>query len=356
MSIAFPSGDEPPATSAHALAAAADARFGARIGRAVDDLLLPDQARLTERMRAAVHTTLAGIVASAEADVRSQAAGLLSARGADGMAEALLRGEPVFDRLLRSGLLCDPELMEELIASVELDLLAEALRPSAAEPGRPGLLARLGECPDGVIVAAATALMTAENRGGGSMRCGLPAELNRRLFWRVAAAVREQVSAPEGAADRDRALTEATLRSLAAHEERDRPESMATRLAAAIDARADELGPLLVEAVDDRRLTLFVAIAARAAGLDHDQVRKLVLDPDAALLALLLHAIGLERAAIARIGVALAQADPRRDLERLADAVDWAVAHDREDARAALAPLALGRDFRAAVLALARER
>ena len=81
-----------------------------------------------------------------------------------------------------------------------------------------------------------------------------------------------------------------------------------------------------------------------------------MLDPRGDLLALLLHTVGVDRADIARIGVALVEADPRRDLERLADAVDWATAHDRVEARAALAPLALDRDFRAAVRLLARAR
>jgi hypothetical protein len=101
---------------------------------------------------------------------------------------------------------------------------------------------------------------------------------------------------------------------------------------------------------------LFTSLLARAGRLEQDQVRHLVVDPHGDLLVLLLHAAGVARADIARIGVALAEADSRRDLERLADAVDWAVAHDRAAARAALAPLALDRDFRAAVRLLARTR
>ena len=81
-----------------------------------------------------------------------------------------------------------------------------------------------------------------------------------------------------------------------------------------------------------------------------------MVDPRGDTLPLLLHAIGLDRAAVARIGVALAAADARRDLGGLADAIDRAAALDRVQARAALTPLFLRRDFRAAVRRLAGRR
>ena len=60
----------------------------------------------------------------------------------------------------------------------------------------------------------------------------LPADLQHRLAWRVAAAVRPATADP----DADRAIAEATNRHLGAHDEGDRIEAVATRLAAAIDA------------------------------------------------------------------------------------------------------------------------
>ncbi|PAX09331.1 DUF2336 domain-containing protein [Sphingomonas lenta] len=361
MSTGSPPQDGP-AHGAHARAVGADARVDTRLRHAIDDLFMPEEARLSDRTRAAVHAVVAGIVAATEAEVRRHAARLLAGRGGTSQAEALLRGEPVLDRLSRAGLLRDPELMEELIARVELDLLARSLPTAVIEPDRPSLLIRLAEAPDGVVATAALALLATENRrraaheGSGPVRSELPAELHQRLTWYVAAAVREQSPDMAGMADRDRALTEASLRSLAAHDESDRPEAAAARLAAALDPQPDELGPLLTEAVADRRLTLFVAVLARSAGVDYEQVRHLAVDPSGDLLLLLMHAVGLDRVGIARIGVALTEADPRRDLEQLADAIDWAVAHDRDAARVALAPLALADDFRAAVRALARSR
>lgn len=366
MTFDFHFGDDLP-PSGHVRAAAVDARVDTRLRHAIGDLFLPQSARLDDRTRAVVQHVLTGIVAAAEAEVRRHAARLLAARGATAQAGTLLGGAPVLSPLGDAGLLRDPELMEELIARVELDGLSDALSTAVVAPDRPSLLVRLADSPDGVVAAAALALLAADNRrraageGTGPVRSELPAELHQRLLWWVAAAIREQPAEPAGptsidVAVRDRAIADATLRSLAAHDEGDRPEAAAVRLASAIDPQPDELGPLLVEALSDRRATLFTALLARAGGVEQEQVRHLVTDPRDDLLLLMLHAVGVDRADIARIGVALVDADPRRDLERLADAVDWATAHDRADARAALAPLALDRDFRAAVRLLARAR
>lgn len=360
MSISCPFPIDDPAKSTAARVTAVQARAFARLEHAIDDLFLRDDARLSDRTRAAVHATLAGIVANAEAEMRRHAARLLAGRGATQAAMGLLRGEPVLRRLKRAGLLRDPELMEELLARVELALLADTPPAATGGPDRPSLLARLAGCPDRIVASAATTFLAAEARaraaldGSGPIRSELRADLYRRLVWYIAAGLREQPAESESVADRDRALAEATTWSLAAYDEADRQEALAERLASAIDAREDELAALLVEAISDRRMTLFVAVAARAAGMNFDQVRGLTVDPQSDLLLLLLHAVGVDRVSIARIGVALAEADPRRDLEHIADAVDWAVAHERAAARAALAPLELGRDFRAAVRALER--
>ncbi len=71
----------------------------------------------------------------------------------------------------------------------------------------------------------------------------------------------------------------------------DRPEAVAMRLAAALDARADELAPLLVETLADRRLSLFVALIGHALGLDYADAREIVLDPSADRLWLVLRAL-----------------------------------------------------------------
>ena len=65
-------------------------------------------------------------------------------------------------------------------------------------------------------------------------------------------------------------------------------------------------------------------------------------------------ALDLTRDIVAKVGYALCEADPRRDLENFADTLDAIAAIDAGEARTALAPMKLHPDYRAAVLALGR--
>jgi hypothetical protein len=233
--------------------------------------------------------------------------------------------------------------------------MAEALPTAPGTVDRPSLLVRLIEAPDTVVAKAAAALMAAQSRRDAANANGvaepatLPADVQHRLVWRVAAAVRAQDDAAV-----DRAIGQAAVRSLAAYDEGDRPEAVGMRLAAAIDARPAELGPLLVEALGDRNLHLFAGVLSHALGMDHDQLRAMVVEPEGERLWLALRAVSLDRKTIAQIALALSEADPRRDIEAFADRLDAIAGVPADEAAAALAPFALDRDFRAATAALAR--
>ena len=346
-------------SAARRLGALADVRLSG----AIDDFFLADDARLDERTRLTLARLLSGVVQGIETDVRRHAARLLAGRGADAQAERLLKGhEDTVRRLSRAGLLRDRLLMDELIAQVRCDLIGERLVPVADGTEQASLLVRLAEVDDGVVAAAARALLSAEARRRAAREQGgvaaglLPAERHHQLVWWVAASVREgQVAGGGDDARVDRAIVEAAQRSLAAHDEGQRPESIAARLASAIDARTDELGELLVEALGDRRLLLFIAVLARAVDLDFDGARAIVLEPEGDRLWLALRAAALDRPTIARIALALAEADPRRDIDAFADDLDSIAAVPVETARSALAPLTLHHDLRLAIDALARE-
>ena len=149
-------------------------------------------------------------------------------------------------------------------------------------------------------------------------------------------------------------IVEAALASFLSADGSDRLEAATMRLAAAIRPSAGELPGLLIEALDDRRITLFTALIGHALGVEYDTAREIVFDASAERLWLVLRALDLPREKIAMIGYALSEADPRRDIDAFADALDAIMTIDAERARDALAPLRLDRDFRAAIRALNR--
>lgn len=303
------------------------------------------------------------MVQGIETEIRRHAARVLSAHGANESAERILRGhDDVVQRLSRAGLLRDRMLMDELLAQVRCDLIAESLPTAVGGPDQPSLLIRLADVADGVVAAAARSLLLAESQRraavdqNGVAPGSLPAERHHQLVWWVAASIREAHVAMVGEDPAiDRAIVEAAQRSLAAHDEGQRAESLAMRLAAAIDARAEEVGELLIDALGDRRLLLFMAVLGRAADLDFPGARAIVLEPEGDRLWLALRAVDLDRSTIARIALALADADPRRDIETFADDLDAIAAMPVDAARSALAPLTLHHDLRLAIDALARE-
>lgn len=344
-----------------ARAAAAESRAQRSLTHAIDDLFLPDESRLDERTRAALANVLRAVVDAVEADLRAHAARLLIARDQAMLAEALTRETgAVFARLTTSGLLRDSDLMTELLARVRQELIAMSIPAQAPdEPERASLISRLAQHPDPNLAGAATAVLLAESRRRAILETGeqtgtdLSAELHHRLVWWTAATLREfHATSGESIDALDRALVDAAQRSLAAHDEGERLEAASMRLAYAIDPNADELPDLLIEALGDRRVALFTALLAQALRVGYEVARDIVFDPESERLWLVLRALDMGREAIARVGYALCQADPRRDLDHFADMIDAIVDIDAGVARATLAPLRLPADYRAAIRAI----
>ena len=335
----------PIGSNSDALAAAATARDDAHLAAAIEDLFVPDEARLDDRLRLAVGSLLKDVVASLEADLRRQGARLLAGDGDDAAAEALMDGPAAMPRLVGAGVLRDPDLMDELIAESRAALLAERLPVGDGGEGRSGLLVRLTEGRDGVVAAAAQALLAVRSRRSVSARV-LPAELQHHLTWWVAAAIR---SPDRPDAVTDRALAGAAARCLRSADEGERPAALAARLAVALDPTPAELPDLLVEALGDRQLGLFIALLARVAGVDGDLARTVVLDPGGERLWSVLRFLSVGRSHLARIGWSLAEADPRRSVERFAERLDAISAVEPGTAGASLGALLLPRDFRRAI-------
>jgi hypothetical protein len=325
-------------------AADASVRADAMISAAAADLAQGEGMRLDDAMRAAVRADLEHLTAPIVADLAQHAG---RARGGASVATAT-----VLEELIAGGLLDDRALVGELVARARTMLIAERLPATAADrPDRPSLLPRLANGADRVVAGAAAALMAAEARrrgnGADAGRDDLPADLAHRLTWWVAAALRHRPAT-------DATLVDAARRILGAHDEAARVEAMAQRLAAALDLNGDDLAAMLAEALTDRRLALVMALLSQALMLDMAMVREIVLEPGPERLCLALRALDLPRGTIAQLSIALAEADRRRDVDRLAEAIDAVMVLSVEDARSALAPLRLPPAYRAALRALGR--
>ncbi len=363
MSDGFATTHQPLDAGARALiarAAGAEARARAALTSAIDDAFLSPDGRLDDRTRAALGALIAAMVAAIEGELTEHAVRLLATRGAGEIADILTRdAAPVIDRLAGAGLLRDTDFAAECLARVRLELMTAALPFAAADDDSPSLLTRLAQSSDRVVAAAAASVMIGEShRRGVADRSalagtGLPRVLHERLVWWVAAALRERVAgAVADLAMLDRVLAESALRNLAAHDDNDRLEAAAMRLADAVDAQGTELPALIDEILRDRRLVVLAAFLAHALGVTFDLARELIVDPAGDRLWLVLRALDVPRDGIARVGFHLSEADPRRDVEAFADTLDVVAAVDVQTARMAVAPLQLHPDYRAALLAL----
>jgi len=341
-----------------------EARAERRLSAVLADLAQADGDRPDERTRAHVSAAMARLGEAVERGLRLHAGRLLAAHGLDRLAARVSGGDGIVDDPhVASALLSDRALVAELFQRARFDLIASGLSPAPGEDGGPALLARLAGDADSVVAAGARALMTATSRrrlagSNDPTATDLPAELHHRLVWHIAAALGEAhaFDAADDGEALDRALTDAALRMLAAHDEGERLEAAAVRLATAIDAPPAAREALLIDALDDRRIELFAALIGVALGLGFDLAADIVLDRVADRLWLALRALDVSRTGIARIGLALCDAEPARDIEAFADRVDTIMAVSPAEARAALAPLRLHPDYRAAMLALARAR
>lgn len=338
--------------------AAAERAGHRRLRAAADHFHVPDDARIDDRTAAALDATMRATVAGVDAGIRDHAARLLASRGEPELAKGLRSAEVPFERVMQAGLFREPALFGELYARVRMDALARALPVMVAHGSdAPTMVARLAQASDRLVAAAAVAMLAAQARRGSVVE-GVPAAVDlirpyhARIAWWVAAALREMAGAGDRIAALDAALAESVRRAVDAQGELVPLEVAAMRLAQAVEPQGDEVPALLGEAIGDGRLVLFTAIVARASGLAFERVRDLVIDPDGARLWVVLRALAVDRATIARIGFALAEAEPARDVEGFADRIDSIMAVTPEAARVALAPMALDADYHAAMLAL----
>lgn len=292
--------------AARLLLAASRERFTA----AAADLLLPERSRLTEWQRLTASALLTRLVRSLEDVLRARLAdhfqdrdALHAALSSTNVAIAL----PVLERVQA---LRDPELGTILIRRVEEH---RYWKENADVCTGDDLLVELVRDVDDAIAADAMALLIARSRRFDRFQepllghTDLPAELQHRLVWMIAAALRQYMvqhhAVPAGAADT--AITEVAGQIIAEYDEGRSLEASSMRLARGL-FKAERLeGPDLARCLNEGLLPLFIAGIAARCSLDYGAAWEVLSDPEGRGPALLLRAAGIARKEAALILLAL---------------------------------------------------
>jgi hypothetical protein len=285
--------------AARLLLAAARERFAV----AATDLLLPEQSRLTEWQRLTAASLLARLVGSIEDSLRSVLAEHF--RGQEALHAALSSAHvPIALPILeRAAALRDAELGTVLVRRVEEHRFWKAYAASGADD----YLLELIADADSALAGEAMELVTARSRRFDRFqepvmgRVELPADLQHRLVWLVAAALRHYIVQHHRIPAVDGIIEEAASALLRGYDEGDNFEAKAMRLARRLQRAGRLDGALLARMLGEGSLPLFVAGAAALAALDYAAAWEVLSDPRGRGPALLLRAAGLARADAASI-------------------------------------------------------
>lgn len=339
-----------------------------RLSGALNDLFRSPESRLNDRDHATMNRMLVALIREIETDIRVRlsAQGLLADIGplADELADARI---PIaWPRLSRSRVMRDDGLIQLLLRRSDEHHLSTALR--AAYPARfnpdAGAMDRLLNHANAAISDAAQAVLLSEQRRfdrfGDPLvgRADLPIELQHRVTWWAAAALRDHMLASHDieAEDADRALVAATSALMDGYDEGVAIDRLGFALAYAVRQENALDDNLLAGLLREGQVALWVASLAVRALIDSDAVWPMLTDPDASRLTLLLRAIGMDRtvalALLADLFLARGGVPGEQD-ERLARAAFAFDALSQEEAHAAIRPWRPGDHYRRAVARLA---
>jgi uncharacterized protein (DUF2336 family) len=294
---------------ARLLLAAARERFAV----AATDLLLPDRVRLTEWQRLTAATLLTRLVRGIEDELRARLAERFENHGALHAALSSAHVPIALPILERAGALRDADLSNLLVRRVEEHRYWKAHAPAA---GSDELLFQLVRDEDEEIAGEAMELVIARSRRFDRFQepamgaVELPAELQHRLVWTVAAALRHYIVQQHGLAAVDAAIEEAGSALIAAHDEGATLEARAVRLARRLEAAGRLHGDLLARILSEGMLPFFIAGLASLCALDYSAAWEVLADPRGRGPALLLKAAGVDREQAAAVLLLLASHGP----------------------------------------------
>lgn len=289
--------------AARLLLAAARERFAV----AATDLLLPDQSRLSEWQRVTAGGLLTRLVASIEDELRTRLASRFAASEALSAALAAAHVPIALPILERAQALRDADLTAMLVRRVEEHRFWKAGAPS----GRDDYLFRLVRDPDEALAAEAMALVIARSRRFDRFQepilgqVELPAELQHKLVWMVAAALRQYIVQQHRVTAVDAAVEEAASALIAGYDEGESMEAVSLQLARRLHRAGRLDGEALARIIEGGMLPFFLAGIGTLCALDPSAAWEVLSDPRGRGPALLLRAAGLSREEAGRILLAL---------------------------------------------------
>lgn len=324
-------------------------------------LMQPQKIRLNEIERVAIRRLYKNLVESIESELRSRLLArpdlpdIPEFRASLGAAHVAIAW-PAF---VRAGFPEDPELADILVHRAKSYGVMRNLRQNVvmAENSRLDVLTEHGD-PD--IARDAMKLLIAESRFNDRFddprlgRGDLPESADHRLVWTVAAALRDYGQHKHGLDgwSLDEPITAAATAMLTEQDDSAPADVVAMALASRLERAGLLDDPLLVEALNSARLTLYVAMLAVRSGMEFGAAWEMVAMPDAPTHMLLLKSIEMERATASHLLVAMARAILLDEREADEVAARWMESYEAVSPDAvtlAMRPWRLGHIYRSAI-------
>lgn len=287
--------------AARLLLASARERFSA----AAADLLLPEDARLTQWQRTTAASLMQRLVRSIEDALRAEITDRLNDNAALHASLGSPRVEIALPILERAGALRDADLSNVLVRRLEEH---RYWKEHATEAGEDCLTA-MARDSEPEIAREAMALLIARSRRFDRFQepligqSDLPAELQHRLVWMVAAALRQYMvqhhSVSSGRVDA--VVSEAATGVIARHDEGKTLEASCMRLARALQMSGRLEGQDIARLLENGQLPLFIAALAVRCALDYPAAWEVLSDLRGRGAALLLKSAGIDRESVAWI-------------------------------------------------------
>jgi uncharacterized protein (DUF2336 family) len=302
------------------LARAKSAEGRKALSAAISDLFTGTPGALTERERALMFDILHKLVFDAEMEVRRSVSEKL-ARLDDAPTELVRMlandvGEVAYPVLVESQVLADEDLIEVIRNRTLEHQLAIAMRYSVSE-GVSAILAETGKEPvidallrneNARISQDTLAFLVEESRRVDSFRepllqrRELGSELAQRMLLWVSAALRKHILERFALDEEtvDRILQEAALGDRKPGDRNGAADS-GERLAGDLAAAGMLDPPLLIRALAQGEVNLFVGLFSQATGLRSQLVRRFLFEPGGEGLAIVCKAVGIDRRTFLRL-------------------------------------------------------